>query len=61
MVRLMMALFSMIATTLMGIGVTIVLSIGMGTWLPIIIAAATGFVIAIPVSWLTARQIMGKI
>lgn len=60
MVRLMMILFAVIATTLMGIGVVIVLSMEMGTGKPIIAAAAIGFLLAIPVSWLTAKQIVGK-
>lgn len=59
-VRLMMILFSMIATTLMGIGVIVVLSMGMGTEKPIIAAAAAGFVLAIPVSWFAAKQMIGK-
>ena len=60
MIRLMMILFSMVATVLMGIGVVIVLSIGKDTWQPISIAAAIGFVLAIPVSWYAAKQMIGK-
>jgi predicted PurR-regulated permease PerM len=55
--RLMMTLFSMIATTLMGVGVVIALTTGYDTLQPIVIAAAVGFVLAIPVSWLIARQL----
>ncbi|KAF0174275.1 MAG: hypothetical protein FD162_1098 [Rhodobacteraceae bacterium] len=55
--RLMMTLFSMIATTLMGVGVVIALTTGYGTLQPIVIAAAVGFVLAIPVSWFVARQL----
>lgn len=57
MARLMMTLFSMIATTLMGVGVIIALVTGNDTLTPILIAAACGFVLAIPVSWLVARQL----
>lgn len=57
MARLMMTLFSMIATTLMGVGVVIALVTGHDTLTPILIAAACGFVLALPVSWLVARQI----
>ena len=57
MVRLMMMMFSFISTTLMGIGVVIVLSMGLDTAKPIILAAAVGFLLSIPVSWLVARQI----
>lgn len=55
--RLMMTLFSMIATTLMGVGVVIALTTGYGTLRPIVIAAAVGFVLAIPVSWFVAKQL----
>ncbi len=59
MLRVMMMLFSMIATTLMGIGVVIVLAIGLDTLNPILAAAAAGFVLAIPVSWGIAKRMMG--
>mgnify|MGYP001244164789 CR=1 FL=1 len=55
--RLMMTLFSMIATTLMGVGVVIALTTGYDTLQPIVIAAVVGFVLAIPVSWIIARQL----
>lgn len=57
--RLMMILFSMISTTLMGIGIVIVLVAGYATLQPILIAAAVGFVIALPVSWVVAKQLEG--
>ncbi len=60
MARLMMILFGMIATVLMGIGVIIVLTIEKDTWQMIALAAAVGFVLAIPVSWFTAKQMIGK-
>ncbi|GGE05851.1 hypothetical protein SAMN05421774_102820 [Gemmobacter megaterium] len=56
MTRLMMMIFSMVATTLMGIGVVVALTTGYDTLQPILIAAAVGFVLAIPVSWAIARQ-----
>lgn len=55
--RLMMILFSMIATTLMGIGIVIALVSGHDTLQPIVVAAAIGFVLALPVAWYVARQI----
>lgn len=55
--RLMMILFSMIATTLMGIGIVIVLVTGHDTLRPILIAAGVGFVLALPVAWYVAKQI----
>lgn len=57
MLRLMMTLFSMIATTLMGVGVVIALTTGYGTLQPLLLAAAVGFVVALPVSWLVARAL----
>lgn len=57
MVRLMMTLFSMISTTLMGVGIVAALTMGYDTLNPILIAAAIGFVVALPVSWLVAKQL----
>jgi uncharacterized protein with PQ loop repeat len=55
--RLMMILFSMIATTLMGIGIIIALVTGHDTLQPIVVAAGIGFVLALPVAWYVAKQI----
>jgi hypothetical protein len=55
--RLMMVLYSMIATALAGSGVVAVLTLGYGTLWPIVIAAATGALLALPVSWAIAQQI----
>jgi predicted PurR-regulated permease PerM len=57
MTRLTLILFSMISTTLMGTGLVVALTMGLDTLTPILIAAALGLVIAIPASWLVARQI----
>jgi predicted PurR-regulated permease PerM len=57
MMRLTMILFSMISTTLMGVGIIVALTTGNDTLTPILIAAAIGFVLALPVSWLVARQL----
>lgn len=57
MTRLMMILFSMISTTLMGVFIVAALTMGYDTLNPILIAAAAGFVLAIPVSWWVARQL----
>ena len=55
--RLMMVLYSMIATAMAGIGVIAVLTMGCGTLWPIVAAAVVGAVLALPVSWAVARQI----
>ncbi len=57
MTRLMMTLFSMIATTLMGVGVIAALASGHDRLGPILIGAAAGFVLAIPVSWFVAKKL----
>ncbi|MBL9063429.1 CTP synthetase [Tabrizicola sp.] len=55
--RLMMILYSMIATAMAGTGVIAVLTTGHGTLWPILIAAAAGAALALPVAWAVARQI----
>ena len=52
---------AVIGTTLMGIGITAVLAMGLPGWQPIALAAAAGFVLSLPASWLIARQIVGKL
>ena len=59
MTRLMMIIFSMASTSLMGAFIVAALVMGMDTLQPILIAAALGFVAAMPVSWIVARQIVG--
>jgi hypothetical protein len=54
--RLMMVLYSMIATAMAGSGVIAVLTAGFGTLWPILIAAAAGAALALPVSWVVAKQ-----
>lgn len=49
-------LYMMIATVLMGVGTIVVLSLNMGTGHWILVAAAAGAVLALPVTWLIARQ-----
>lgn len=61
MIRLMMILYSMVATVLAGTGVVVVLGTNNGTWQTICVAAAVGFVLAIPVSWFAAKQMVGKL
>lgn len=55
--RLMLVLYSMIATAMAGTGVIIVLTAGYGTLWPIIGAAGVGALLALPVAWTVARQI----
>ena len=57
MTRLTALLFSIIAPSLMGVAVIVALTTGNDTLSPIILAAAIGFVAALPVSWLVAKQL----
>ncbi len=56
------SLHFVIGTTLMGVLVIVALTMGYDTAKPILIAAAAGFVLALPLSWLIARRIthLGK-
>lgn len=54
--RLMWAIHAVVATTLMGVGVTAVLAAGMPGWRPIALAAVVGFVSAFPVSYVVANK-----
>jgi hypothetical protein len=58
--RLAMVLFSIISTSLMGVAIIATLTMGYGTLRPILLAAAIGFVLAIPVSLWVARQISAR-
>jgi hypothetical protein len=58
MIRLASILYPIVATTLSGIGVIAVLSVGLATVQPIIVSALIGAVVALPISYLVARKIM---
>lgn len=55
--RLMLTIFSMVATTLMGVLVVAALTMGHDTLKPILLAAGLGFVLAIPVAWIIAGKL----
>jgi hypothetical protein len=55
--RLAMVLYAMIGTALAGSAMVLVLTLGYVTMWPIVGAAAAGAAVALPVSWLVARQI----
>ncbi|SNT00445.1 CTP synthetase [Antarctobacter heliothermus] len=57
MFRLASLLYSLISTSLAGTMIIAVLVAGHDTLMPILIAAAVGFVLAAPVSWLVARRL----
>ncbi len=57
MTRLMLIIFSMASTTLMGMMIVAALVAGYVTLKPLAIAAAICFLLALPVSWQIARRI----
>lgn len=58
MTRLMLILFAIVSTTLMGTGMIIALTMGYDTLDPLLVAIVSGFLLAIPASWLITRQIV---
>ncbi|MGR3323704.1 MAG: hypothetical protein ACU0DK_17440 [Pseudooceanicola sp.] len=58
MLRLASILYSLIGTSLAGSAVIAVLTMGYVSLDAIVAAAATGFVLAFPVTWLVARKIV---
>ena len=52
-------LFLMIATTLMGSAIVAALTMGRDTAQPIMLAALGGFLVAMPATWLIARRLVG--
>lgn len=57
MARLFMLLLSIVMTSLAGIGIVAVLAMGFYDWKSIIIAAAAGSILALPVTLLVARRL----
>ena len=57
MFRLAMTLYSIVAPSLAGVGVIIVLVAGYGTLMPILVSAAIGALLGIPVADLVAKAI----
>jgi CBS-domain-containing membrane protein len=57
MFRLASILYSLIGTTLAGTAMVAVLTAGFDTLVPIVAAAAAGAVLAVPVTYLIAREI----
>ncbi|MEH6829572.1 hypothetical protein [Sulfitobacter sp.] len=58
MIRLASILYSIIATTLAGSGVIAVLVMGYVTFPAILMAAAVGAVLALPISYMVARKVI---
>jgi predicted PurR-regulated permease PerM len=58
MLRLASILYSLIGTTVAGTLVIAALTMGYDTLQPILVAAAAGAVLAVPVTWLVAKGII---
>ena len=59
MTRLMLILFSMISTTMMGVAMVAALTMGYDTLNPLLVAIGIGFVLSLPATWIVAKQIAG--
>lgn len=57
MLRLALLLYVFIGATLAGSAIVAVLSAGMATTRPVVVAALVGFLVAMPVSWAVARRL----
>ncbi|PWE30548.1 CTP synthetase [Maritimibacter sp. 55A14] len=60
MIRLALPVFAMAATALMGIAVIAVLTAGYDTLRPILLAAAVGLAVSLPVTWAVVRKLTGR-
>lgn len=58
MLRLASILYSLIGTSLAGTLVIAALTLGFGTLQPIVAAAAIGFVLALPATWIITKMII---
>lgn len=57
MIRLTLLLFTFIGATLAGSAMVAALTMGYDTLVPLVVAAAIGFVAAVPVAWYVARKL----
>lgn len=55
--KIFFAIHAVVMTALMGAGIIAVLAMGMPGWKPLVLAAAVGFVLSIPVSWIISNKI----
>ncbi len=57
MIRLTLLLFTFIGATLAGSLIVAALTMGYDTLVPIVVAGAIGFAVALPVAWVVARKL----
>ena len=58
MIPLFLVIHIFVGATLAGAGVIAALSLGYGTLVPLLVSAAIGFLLSIPVSWIVAKRIV---
>ena len=58
MMRLFLPLYAIIGTTLAGIAMIVVLTMGLDTGQPIIYSVVGGFLVGLPVAWIVAKKLM---
>ena len=58
MLNLFMPIFAVVSSSLMGVGVVIALVSGMDTMTQIVLAAATGFVLSLPVAYVITKKLL---
>lgn len=57
MLRLTLLMYTILSGSLAGTAIIAVLSAGYDTKMPIIYAAAAGFILALPISWVIAKKL----
>lgn len=55
--KLFFIIHAVVMTTLMGMAVTAVLTMGLPGWKPLALAAVGGFIVSVPVTWIIANKI----
>ena len=58
MMRLFLPLYAIIGTTLAGIAMIVVLTMGLDTGQPIVYSVVGGFLVGLPVAWIVAKKLM---
>ncbi len=57
MLPLMLIIFIFLGTTLAGSAMVVALTLGYGTLVPLLVSAAIGAVVALPISWVVAKRL----
>lgn len=60
MLRLTLLMYTILSGSLAGTAIVAVLVSGYDTKIPIIYAAAAGFIVALPISWMVAKKLSNQ-